>query len=640
MSDALAHRGPDDAGSLALPEHRLFWAHRRLSILDLSPAGHQPMRHPDVPAWIVFNGEIYNFRELRRNLERDGLRFRTRTDTEVLLQGLARHGMDFVRRLNGIFAFAWTDLRQNKLWLVRDAFGVKPLYYWNAPGGVLFASEIKAILASGLYTPAPDQQACLDFFTYLCAPQGATMFRGIQQVPPAHWLEFRFDGTLESAQRYWRVDRAATQGNPTGDPPQEQAARVRQLLSESVRRQMVSDVPLGIFLGGGIDSAVLTGLMAQEAGGTVETFTVGFRGPGALFHDESERAAAVARHFGTRHHHRVVNLDDPWDLLRQGEWFDQPFGNPTAFLLHRIAELARSRVKVALCGAGGDELFGGYHRYRAMYVTRRLSPYLPLRLLRRAPRWIAWWPDAHRSPALRRVREFFAGLDSDPVRQFMHWSYYLDEQEKRKLLAPWLQTGQFLPSDRWVRGLLATMHSDPDNRWLQTDLECFLVDDILEYTDRATMALALETRTPFLDCDLASYAIRLPFRRKMRGRNSKIVLKQAFADLLPPGFAATRKRGFNAPLALWMLGPLDRYFDRFMGIQPVQEQGIFDWDYLQILRAEHRRGSHDHAAVLFAVISFDLWHRRHFRGEHLDFQTADLASTAGTTCASSSTASI
>jgi asparagine synthase (glutamine-hydrolysing) len=621
MAQTLVHRGPDGAGSSFFPQEKVSLGFRRLAIIDLSEAGDQPMASDDGQVSVIFNGEIYNFQELRLSLEARGRRFRSRTDTEVLLAQYELEGPECVRRLNGMFAYAILDRRRGKLVLARDRLGIKPLYYHRGPGRFVFGSEIKAILASGAYSPELNRQSLYDYFTYLYVPCPNTIYKDVLQVPPANVLEVDLK-TLDVKQwSYWDVSEDSTEGFG--------GEELRELLTDSVRRQMVSDVPLGVFLSGGVDSPILTGLLAQVSPAPVKSFTVVFQGKGLDFYDEAENARIVAERFRTDHHEIPISITDPSRMLELVEHFDQPFGNPTFYLMQLISRAARSEVTVALCGAGGDELFAGYPRYRAVQLARRLR-WAPPWMIDAARGALGLLPDAHRSMTLRRAREFLEGIDPDFARQFMNWTYFFTDGQKRRLLGPLLrsETGRFEPSDRILRQVLAQSRlPDQGNRLLEADIRTFLVDNILEYTDKMSMAASLEVRVPYLDHRVVGRSLAIPFDRKLRGGDAKAVLKETFADLLPQQIRRSPKKGFNAPLPIWMRDNLDPYFDLHMPRSRMDGQGIFDWEYLQQLREEHRRGRRDNSYELFSVLMFDVWHRRYMEGEEAvpDLQVEAIA---------------
>jgi asparagine synthase (glutamine-hydrolysing) len=615
MAETLAHRGPDAKGSLFLADESVGLGFRRLAVIDLSDEGNQPMGSADGLVSLVFNGEIYNFSELRQELERSGRSFRSRTDTEVILGLYERDGPSCIERLDGMFALAVLDRRSGHLLLARDRLGIKPLYYYRGEGRFVFGSEIKSILASGAYRPDLDPQAMRDFFTYLYVPWPQTIFRGILQVGPGEMLDVDLRTLAIERRTYWRPD-----GGPAIRGA-EARGEIRRLLTDAVRRQCVADVPLGVFLSGGVDSPILTGLMAEASPRPVKTFTVVFEGSGLGYYDESSTARAVAKRFGTEHHEVPVRVSDPTAMIDLIRFFDQPFGNPTLYLAYLISRETRREVTVALSGAGGDELFAGYPRYRAAVLARRLQ-WLPRRLLRIAASSLRPIPDGYRTMTLRRAREFFEGLDPDPVQQLVNWTYFFTEDGKRALLTS-VDHGRAVPSERVVRERWDEVDRlEAGNQMLAADIRSFLVDNVLEYTDKMSMAVSLEVRVPYLDHNLVDLALRVPFREKLRGGTGKAILRETFRDLLPAAVASGSKRGFNAPLGAWMRDHLDRYFDLNMPRQRVEREGLMRWESIQRLRAEHRSGRRDNSYELFAILMFDAWYRRYLLGEDVESATA------------------
>ena len=613
MTGVQAHRGPDDEGVNYFPEERVALAHRRLSIIDLSPAGHQPMSNDDESIWITFNGEIYNFLDLRDSLEKLGHSFKSRTDTEVIIRMYEQYGIECVRRLNGMFAFALLDRKRRKLVLARDHCGVKPLYYFANNGRFVFASEIKAILASGSYSPELNWQALYDYLTYLYVPCPQTIFRDIYQVPPAHTLEVDLLTNEIELSRYWNVTSPGINGNGQFDYEQSKK-ELRALLADSTRRQMISDVALGVFLSGGVDSPILTGLMAEASAKPVKTFTVVFQGKNVELYNEQDEARSVSQRFATEHYETTVDISRPLEMLELIENFDQPFGNPTFYLMYLISRAARKEVTVALSGAGGDELFAGYPRYRAMGLARWLH-WLPKPVLAGTGRAMDLLKDDYRSAGLRRARQFVSGIDPDFAREFVNWTYFLKEDEKQHLLTSVATNGGYLPAERIVRKFLDESGlEDAGNKALHADIQTFLPDNILEYTDKMSMAVSLEVRVPYLDYRVVEHSLAVPFEHKLRSGRSKVMLKETFADLLPAENLQAPKKGFNFPLATWMRDTFDSYFDQTMTRQSVEEDGIFNWSYIQMLRERHRAGKSDNSYPLFSLIMFDAWFRRYLKG--------------------------
>jgi asparagine synthase (glutamine-hydrolysing) len=611
MALALAHRGPDDGGVRHFGEAGLGLGHRRLSIIDLSPRGRQPMANEDGSVWVSFNGEIYNYLELKRTLDPARHQFNSETDTEVILHLYEERGAAAFRELNGMFALALYDAARSRLFLARDHLGVKPLYYAEAGGAFVFASEIKAILAAEVYTPEVNWQAAHDFFSYLFVPAPETIFRGIHQLPPAHFLEYDLGARrVVRVERYWDVAAWGRDAHRGKSDERSVADELRATMADAVHKQMVSDVPLGAFLSGGVDSNVIVGLMAGRATRPVKTFTVTFDGAEMSYYDERAEARRVAEKFATEHYELPIDLSRPEEMLDLVEYFDQPFGNTTLFITHLLSRYTRRHVTVALSGAGGDELFGGYPRYRAVEAARYLR-FVPRFAARGALAALSHLEDSFNDRRLHRVRALLDGLDSDPARQYLKWVYYLDEGRKAKLLTR--RDGPALPSHRVLQAHLDRLPRawDEGNRYSYLDVETFLADNLLEYSDKMSMASSLELRVPYLDYRVVELAFRIPFALKLRGGVSKAIQRAAFADLIPPENLNVPKKGFNVPLGAWMRAKLDRYFDERMPREYVRREGIFDHDYLSELREEHRRGRRDNAYELFAVLIFDTWYRKY-----------------------------
>lgn len=614
MTLSLTHRGPDDGGAEIFPNRKLALGHRRLSVIDLSPSGRQPMSNEDGTVWISFNGEIYNYRELKAGLDPQQHQFASQTDSEVLLHLYEERGVEGFKLLNGMFAFALYDARCERLFLVRDHLGVKPLYYAEVNGQLLFGSEIKAILAAGVYSPEIDWQSAHDFFSFLYVPAPQTIFRGIQALPPAHWLEYDLRARrIAKVERYWKINdwrETACSRARYGTAPDERelSSELHRLMSDSVEKQMVADVPLGAFLSGGVDSNIIVGLMAKHSS-KVKTFTVLFDEPEMTYYDERVEARRVADKFATEHHELTIDLSRPEEMLDLIEHFDQPFGNTTFFLTYLLSRYTRESVTVALSGAGGDELFGGYPRYRAVQAMKYLR-LVPRVAAKAALAALSFKQDDFNDRRLHRARALLAGLDSDPARQYLKWVYYLDEERKANLFS---EARDNQVSHRVLQNHLDGIPAswDDGNRFSYLDVETFLPDNLLEYSDKMSMAWALELRVPFLDPRVVETAFQIPFSMKLNRAGSKTILRKTFADLIPPENLKAPKKGFNVPLGGWMRTKLDRFFDELLPRDYVRREGIFDYQYIQQLREEHRRGRRDNAYELFAVLIFDAWYRKY-----------------------------
>lgn len=614
---ALRHRGPDDEGISCLPgtetrgEMRAVFANCRLAVVDLSPHGHMPMASRDKRIWITYNGEIYNFRELRSELESLGHSFVSTGDTEVVLRAYQQWGDSFLTRLNGMFALAIGDFegRKPRLLLARDRLGIKPCYYTVNRGELVFASELKALGAAGALPAAIDWQAVVDYFTYLFIPAPRTAYVGVFQLLPGHKLTWSV-GEEPAVERYWSPLRSIGVGSRPATLA-DAATELRELLTDSVRRQLISDVPLGVFLSGGIDSTVLTAVAAQEASGRLKTFTVSFEGEGIATVDDREHARRVSERYDTDHHEIKVDISDPDEMLDLASMFDQPFGNPTYYLSYLLSKTTREHVTVGLSGAGGDELFAGYPRYRALSLARLIQA-IPAPIGAAAGRLLDRWPEDHDDARPRRAKLLLRGVGERFAEQYVRWAYYFSDSEKRAVLAPlYARERGLLPAVRVIDELLSEASALPElgTRVQYVDLRTFLADNILEYTDRSSMAVSLEVRVPFLDHRVVEHSFNMPYAYKL-GRSSKRVLRMAFADLIPDENARAAKRGFSPPLAMWMHQRLDKYFDTDLNRQRVEQLGIMSWPEIERLRSAHRRRSRDNSMQLFGLIMFDKWWRR------------------------------
>ncbi len=629
MARSLRHRGPDGTyvQCFAPPATTecLALGHNRLAIIDVSEAGREPMSNEDATLWLTFNGEIYNFREIRPRLEARGHRFRSRTDAEVIVHLYEEKGPDCVSELDGIFAFAILDLVRNEIFLARDRIGVKPLFYAATQDSFLFGSEIKAILATSLIEPRMNRQAVSDFFTFLYVPCPETAFEGISQLPPAHTLQLRLHDHSFSIKRYWEVARNEGVEHCSYE---QLKSEIRKRLAAAVERQLVSDVPLGVFLSGGVDSTVVAGL-AKEVKADIQTYTLTLPGDEYRFYNEAVKGRAVSRHLGTQHFELPLEAPELGSILDLVEFSDQPFANPTSYLMYELSRKARERITVALCGAGGDELFAGYPRSAAVRLARKLEA-VPRPLVQFGGKALALLRDSYRNPRLRRARKFLRGLNSDFFVQYCQWTYFLNEDEKHKLfngdLGRQVNGNGLKPSADILRSAFnQCCLFEPDNCVLEMDLKTFLADNVLEYTDRMSMATALEVRVPLLDCGFVEMGLNAPFAYKVRHGRTKAVLFDAFSEFFPSEARNAPKRGFNAPLGRWVGRLFDDYFDihgRRSG--PVREklgedvgaswrEGILDIGFIQQLRTEHHQGKSDRSHELFACMIFDVWWRKYIR---------------------------
>ncbi len=601
MIDTLAHRGPDDEGVYAADGVTL--GQRRLSIIDLA-AGHQPMGNAEGTVWISYNGEVYNFRELRRELEDKGHAFRTDSDTEVIIAAYEEYGEDCVRRLRGMFAFALWDARSETLLLARDHVGVKPLYYAHADGRLLFASEMKAILAVPGVSREIDFEALDDYLAFLYTVPPRTFFRAIRQLPPAHLATWH-KGEWKT-RRYWRVE-----VRPEEKGIDEWAEAVDAQLAETMDKYMIADVPLGAFLSGGLDSATIVRHMAEQATGAVSTFTIGFGGEGSLY-DETAEARALAKHFGTAHHELTAESDAARLLPTMVNHFDEPFGNPTALLSYAICKLVREHVTVVLSGDGGDENFGGYQRYAGAGLAQRY---------RQVPRWlrrccvnplVQLLPESTRGfHALRRLRTFSSGSLLDPVDMYASWIGYYGAEARRGLYTEDVAR-PLAGRDAYdfIRGLAAECpDADPMAQAMYIDLGSFLPHNVLQYGDRMSMAHGLETRVPLADPKLIETMARVPTRHKLDGRQTKVLMRRCLEGHVPEADVKRPKIGFNPPMGVWLNTSLRGMVDDFLSEETVRRRGYLRPTAVRAMVEAHRASRRDYTWHLWALLVFEQWHR-------------------------------
>jgi asparagine synthase (glutamine-hydrolysing) len=600
MGATLCHRGPDAEG--ILEDHACAPAvglvHRRLSIIDLSAAANQPLGGEDGRVQVMLNGEIYNFQELRAALQTSHT-FRTHGDTEVIAHGYEDRGEEIVRALDGMFALAIWDARSRRLVLARDAFGKKPLYYWYDDRRFVFGSEIKALLAAGVPAEMADERL-VEYLAFGYVPTPSTFFRGIRKLPPAATLVVG-EGGAAAPRPYWDLA-FPPEGEARDVDLTEAAANVRELLRAAVRKRLVSDVPLGVLLSGGVDSSAVAALMARLVPGRVKTFAVGFEGD--AYYDERPHAARVARHLGTEHHESTVAPKAAELIETLLHHHDEPFGDSSALPTYLVAREARRQVTVALNGDGGDEVFAGYDKFWAALLAERIPG--PLRALLRGAARVLPEGAAHHG-ALKRLRRFADKGTRPELERIAGWSAFFDLPEIAALTCG-RANGDVLSSYRDV--LAACGGRSLLSRLLYLNARTYLLDDLLPKMDRMAMAHGLETRSPFLDRALAEYVATLPDGFKRSGRHGKVVLKKAVEDLLPRAILRRPKHGFGVPLGAWFRGEL----------RPLVEDTLLDGARLRhrLDVSIIRRMFDDHLALradrghqLWALLTLELWMRKH-----------------------------
>ena len=620
MRDVMTHRGPDGAG--AYIQGRIGLGHRRLSIVDPN-AGQQPMASDDGAVQIVYNGEVYNHPELMRRLEVEGVSYHSHCDTESVLHVYEREGFDTPKSLRGMFAFAIWDRRRETLFIARDRFGVKPLYYAVTPDGSLyFGSEIKSILASGAVTAALDQSALPEYLSSHSTFGTGTMFAGIRRLEPGHTLTWR-DGDVRIEQ-YWDLSFAHEGEDRRSDD--DIVAEYGERFREAVRMRLMADVPLGTFLSGGIDSAAITAVMAGLIQEPVRTFSVAFAERDA---NELAYARVVARQFRTEHREVVVSPGEFFDALPRMVWHeDEPIAHPSSIPLYFVSKLAAEHVKVVLTGEGSDEVLGGYNRYRAtMYNMRFGSAWERMMfsggrsLIRTAISSLA-----NSSRVRQKLSRTFLTLPANITSLYLDNFAVFGRQRLHELWSP--ETRQSLdaisPYANAERYFAASDATTLLNKLLYVDTKTYL-HELLMKQDQMSMAASIESRVPFLDHELVEFAARMPERMKVRGMTTKYVLRKAMTGVLPPEILTRRKMGFPVPVGAWLRGPYKYVLDDLVLGERAIARGLFDPAALRRLVASHTSGEANHSERLWSLINLELWQRLHLDGEPVDDLRSALA---------------
>ena len=594
MSGKLVHRGPDSDG--AFVEGPAALAARRLAIIDLQ-TGDQPIANENETIHVVQNGELYNYRELRAELERAGHRFRTQGDTEVLVHLYEQDGLAFARRLRGMFAVALWDSTLRRLVIARDRYGIKPLYYRASAAGLEFASELRALPRGEI-----DLDALESFLAFNSIPAPLTIFREVRKLPPGHVLVW--EGGEARLERYARPA-PAPEGELREDDEAELIEELRGRLRDSVRAHLVADVPVGVLLSGGIDSAALTALAAQETAEPVRTFSIGFQ---ERSFDELSDARLVAERYGTQHRELVLRPDAALLLPALADAFDEPFADSSALPTYLVSQLAAQDVKVALSGEGGDELFGGYYTYVADLLAERTGGLARLArpLVERLPTSTA------RASFDYKAKRFVRGAHLPPLERHHAWKEIFSRDARAELTG---RSNGFDPVDAYRARFAETEGADLLARLQDVDLGIYLVDDLLVKTDRASMAHSLEARVPFLDPAVTNLALALPTRHRVHGLRKKVLLRKAVAPLVPERIVKGKKRGFSIPAAAWLRGELEPFARQTLSADTLRRQGFFRPEAVAALIDRHVAGKEDLSRQLWGLLAFTLWHERHVERE-------------------------
>jgi asparagine synthase (glutamine-hydrolysing) len=620
MVGLMTHRGPDDRGVFVSPDRMFGLGNCRLSIIDLSAAGHMPMSNEDDSIWVTYNGEIYNFPSLRAELETLGHQFRSRTDSEVVVHGYEQWGLDLLRRLNGMFAFAVVDRRDRpaKLLLARDRFGIKPLYYTSFNGHLIFASEIKAILLAPGVLREMDLNSLHRYLAFLWVPGPQTMLKQIYKLPPGHYLAWR-DGEC-SIHSYWDLRFEPARAKKEA----ELVAELREVLRGAVERQMISDVPVGVFLSGGLDSSAIVAVASQISPEPLKTYTIAYRPEDSALEQSDEDACAaheVAERFRTEHHEIVV-VPHVADLLPKVIWhLDEPVADPAAISTYLISRAATPGVKVLLSGQGGDEIFAGYRVHLADHLARllRIIP-RPLRngtadsVLNLLPRAKGWIPGVRPGLSLavhRYLSKLLACVDLEPELRYVFLrSYYTDAQELQ-LYTPGLYAAlsDSVAGDRHLSYFASQNGGSFLNRMLYVDMKTFLPELNLTYSDKLSSAASVEVRVPYLDNELVEFMAQVPPNLKLKGLKSKYLLRQALEGMLPTKVIHRRKAGFGAPIRTWLRRDLRAMVDDILSHDAIKRRGYFQPSAVRAMIAQDRDGREDNTYRIWAFLTLELWHQ-------------------------------
>jgi asparagine synthase (glutamine-hydrolysing) len=602
MSSVLTHRGPDDEGVYV--KGNVGLAHKRLSIIDLTPAGHQPMSNEDGSIWIVFNGEIYNFLDLREELIKKGHCFTSKTDTETIIHLYEEKGVECVHDLRGMFAFAIWDENKKRLLIARDRVGKKPLVYYHNDEGLLFASEIKSLLMDPSIKKDVDYNALHHFLTYQYTPSPLTSFAGINKLPPAHILIYERGNIV--LKRYWNLSYQKKLQLPS---LKDYGEKFRDVFQEAVRIRLRSDVPLGAFLSGGIDSSLVVAVMSGLMNQPVKTFSIGFEEES---YDETKYARIIAEKYKTDHHEFVVK-PDAIDVLPKLVWhYNEPFADSSAIPTYYVSKMTRDYVTVTLNGDGGDESFAGYERYLADKLAdyyRFVPNFLRERVIGKAIDLLPY--STNRRSFVRRLKRFVKGISEIPERRYVRWICFFDNEMKNELY-----TSSFKELTKGIDSVDLTVNwykkADAEkfiDKTLFVDVMSYLPEDLLVKVDIASMANSLEARSPFLDHKLMEFAASLPADLKLRGMETKYLLKHTLSDIVPKEILHRKKMGFGVPIDVWFRNDLkEMAYDLLLGKRCV-ERGYFKKESVQRLLDEHVSEQYDHSYRIWALLFMELWHK-------------------------------
>ncbi|MGB4988663.1 MAG: asparagine synthase (glutamine-hydrolyzing) [Pyrinomonadaceae bacterium] len=610
MCERILHRGPDSEGLWM--DDTVALGMRRLSIIDLK-TGDQPVYSEDKSVIAMINGELYNFREVRADLEKRGHTFRTQTDVEIVPHLYQIYGEDFVDHINGMFAISLWDTKKKKLILARDRFGEKPLYYGIFDGKLLYASEPKAILAHPSVTPELNLDALRQYLSYDYVPAPHSIYKGIFKLPAAHVLTVE-NGEVKT-RRYWNLTwsepgavATGSNGKLVGSSMEQRTAELRDLLSDAVRMRLVADVPLGILLSGGVDSSAIAAFAVRHATEKVKTFSIGFEEDSF---DESRYARQVAHHLGTEHYEATLSVETAADLISDiGSWLDEPLSDGSLIPTFMLARFVRHHVTVALGGDGGDELFAGYPMYLGHKVARMYSAVPGFVRSGLIEPIVNSLPVSTKNLSFEyRAKRFVRSSKYDLITRHHSWFGSFSPDEQTELLTAEIRERSDDAIYAGAREMLALCDAQNEIERMQfLDINYYMAEDILTKVDRAAMAVSLETRAPFLDPRIGQFAASIPLDYKLRGRTGKYILKKSLDGILPHEILHRQKKGFGIPIADWLKGRLNPMMHDLLAPARLQEQGIFEPKYVAMLINEHEKGIASHHKQLWTLLVFQLWY--------------------------------
>jgi asparagine synthase (glutamine-hydrolysing) len=605
MVDTIIHRGPDEEGVFCLPQIGL--GSRRLSIIDVA-GGQQPIANENKTIWIVFNGEIYNFAELRRFLHKKGHQFQTHSDTEVILHLYEEFGPESLEYLDGIFAFAIWDSAKQQLFIARDRLGIKPLYYAEVNQQLIFGSELKVLLKHPEISREIDLVALNEYLSFEYVPTPRSIFKDIHRLEPGYFLVYGEKGLVK--QKFWDVTLARSELRPPMHW-RDYSKQLYQQMRGIVQKELVSDVPVGVLLSGGVDSSIIAALMTELYPGRVKSFSIGFQ---ESSFDESPYARMVAKHLQTEHHELIVTSKMAADLVPDiVDFLDEPFGDSSLIPTFLLSKFASNQVKVVLGGDGGDELFAGYPTLTAHRLIEYYERVIPWSIRTNiAPLLLNWLPVSFNNISFDfRLRRFLSGRGVPHLTRHHRWLGSFTDDEKDLLLQDWLKPvlqDTYTQVYRHIRECDAVL---PLNQILYADMKMYLEGDILFKVDRASMAASLEVRVPFLNRDLVSFVSDIPFDLKLRRFSGKYLLKKSFKHMLPSEIFKRPKKGFNMPVAHWISGELRNLTLDLLSKDRLERQGLFNYSYIESLLAEHFSQKRDNRKLLWTLLVFQLWHAKY-----------------------------